>query len=120
MEYVEAYVFGDRFQAPEFKQAVFQKLVQSPPERPILSNHRIHLPPPKDDILLDLLVDIPCPWYKSENDTEQEVEDSKKLPHDSLTRLILRHSWHWPKPPFEWSKYRPEHKEAQDDNMKQT
>ncbi|KAF1358350.1 hypothetical protein EJ07DRAFT_180067 [Lizonia empirigonia] len=95
---VKAYVFGDRFEAAGFKRAVLQVLVAfyvppGPGGVPFFStiiyafNHL-----PGDDIFLKLLVDVQCCRYCAANDSDEELEDRKKLPYDFLMRVMLRSS----------------------------
>lgn len=113
--YVEAYVFADRFQAPEFKKAVLQKISTK-----LVSYSEVivyafnHLP--GDDILLELLVDIRCAYYKSGPYESWEIEDPKILPHDFLVRVMVRFCEHGRKVRFDASKYNLDNNEEPDNN----
>ncbi|KAF9693739.1 hypothetical protein EKO04_008149 [Ascochyta lentis] len=92
MAYVQAYVFGDRFQTLGFKDAVGQKLCDdldhSPPSYETVIYAYAHLP--EEDDLLQQMVNFQCaygnPLY---DDDVEEIETRKRLPTDFLVRVMV-------------------------------
>ncbi|KAJ4361298.1 hypothetical protein N0V95_002000 [Ascochyta clinopodiicola] len=89
MAHVQAYVFGDRFQALGFKDAVHRSefhWIVAPYEIIIYAYNNL----PEDDALLQEMADTQCSSWTPYMDREKEIEDRKKLPIDFLIRVMIR------------------------------
>ncbi|UPX17197.1 uncharacterized protein EKO05_0007566 [Ascochyta rabiei] len=106
MAYVQAYVFGDRFQAQGFKHDMSQKLfdgfIQHVPFYDTIIYAYAHLP--EEDDLLQLLVKVQCAHWESEIGEGQEIDERKRLPTDFLVRVMVRFGEFGTNVPFFWDK----------------
>ncbi|KAJ8112973.1 hypothetical protein OPT61_g4788 [Boeremia exigua] len=93
---LQAYVFGDRYQALSFKAAVFQDIIK------YFSNRGFSTPSykmiiyafnnlPEEDTVLTLLVELQCARY-SGGDSGEEKQYLAKLPHQFLVRVMKQYS----------------------------
>lgn len=95
---VEAYIFGDRFQALEFKAEVLRCFgwalelnICGEPFFETINYAFAHLP--QNDALLERLVELHCRDCKCEGvAAEMEERDFDKLPRDFLVRVAKRYS----------------------------
>ena len=93
---VKAYVFGDRFQCLEFRKAVYETFLRSnvehksPPYFQTITYALNNLP--AKDLLLKVLIDTHCAFYKPKYEDEVEIQHRDDIPREFLTRTMLRYS----------------------------